>query len=102
MAVSDGPDATVVWLGGDDVARRQYPEADVVDLEGAFVTPAFVDSHVHLTSTGLAEIGLDLRGATSREHLLTLVAEHARAHPDGRERRTATTSTARSSTSPRT
>lgn len=83
MAVSDGPDAAVAWLGSDDVARALYPDATVVDLEGAFVAPAFVDAHVHLTSTGLAATGLDLRAATSREHLLTLVAEYGLAHPDG-------------------
>lgn len=83
MAVSDGPGSTVVWLGADDVGRRQFPDADTVDLEGRFVAPAFVDAHVHLTATGLSIVGLDLRSATSREHVLRLLAEHARANPDG-------------------
>lgn len=83
IAFSDGPDAAVVWLGADDTARSEFPDADVIDLDGAFVAPAFVDSHVHLTATGLSLTGLDLRSATSREHCLTLVAEHARRHPDG-------------------
>ena len=83
MAVTDGPDSAVAWLGTDHVARAQYPDADVVDLEGAFVAPAFVDAHVHLTSTGLSATGLDLRAATSREHLLALVADYAHRHPDG-------------------
>ena len=36
----------------------------VDDLDGALVTPAFVDAHVHATSTGITLTGLDL--ATSR------------------------------------
>ena len=80
MAVRDG---TVVWLGSDDVGRAQFPDAEIVDLDGGFVAPAFVDSHVHLTATGLALVGLDLRAATSREHCLPLIAEYAQAHPDG-------------------
>ncbi|MDF2824606.1 MAG: Amidohydrolase 3, partial [Mycobacterium sp.] len=76
-------DDTVAWLGSDDVGRHQFPEADVVDLAGAFVAPAFVDSHVHVTSTGLLLSGLDLRAATSRDHLLRLLREHAGRHPDG-------------------
>ena len=80
MAVRDG---TVVWLGSDDVGRAQFPDADTVDLDGAFVAPAFVDSHVHLTATGLMLSGLDLRAATSLRHCLDLVADYARAHPDG-------------------
>ncbi len=83
MAVTDGPDATVAWLGADDVGRAQFPDARVIDLDGGFVAPAFVDSHVHLTATGLASVGLDLRAATSLTHLLGLVADYAREHPDG-------------------
>jgi predicted amidohydrolase YtcJ len=80
MAVRDG---IVAWLGGDDVGRQQFPDADIVDLDGGFVAPAFVDSHIHLTATGLTLVGLDLRGATSRRHCLALVADYAQAHPDG-------------------
>ncbi|WP_420714675.1 amidohydrolase [Mycobacterium sp. Aquia_213] len=71
----------VAWLGSDDVGRRQFPDAEVVDLEGGFVAPAFVDSHIHVTATGLTLSGLDLRGATSRARCVQLVAEYAAAHP---------------------
>ncbi len=54
MAVRDG---TVVWLGSDDVGLAQFPDAEVVDLDGGFVAPAFVDSHVHVTATGLMLAG---------------------------------------------
>ncbi|MGH3562022.1 MAG: amidohydrolase family protein, partial [Mycobacterium sp.] len=80
MAVRDG---VVAWLGSDAVGRDQFPDADmVVDLDGGFVAPAFVDSHVHLTATGLTRIGLDLRPATSRRHCLQLIADCAVVHPD--------------------
>lgn len=70
MAVRDG---VVAWLGTDDVGRAQYPDARIVDLDGGFVAPAFVDAHVHTTATGLALTGLDLRAATSRQHCLDLI-----------------------------
>ena len=78
MAVRDG---VVAWLGSDAVGTQQFPDALTVDLDGAFVAPAFVDSHVHLTSTGLRITGLDLGPATSREQLRRLVAEHVVSHP---------------------
>ena len=78
MAVRDG---VVAWLGDDAVGRAQFPDAETIDLDGAFVAPAFVDSHVHLTATGLQLTGLDLRTATSREHCVTLIAEHVAANP---------------------
>ncbi|MCV7124870.1 amidohydrolase [Mycobacterium lacus] len=71
----------VAWLGSDDVGRSQFPDADVQDLDGAFVAPAFVDSHIHLSATGLTLSGLDLRPATSRAHMVRMVADYAAAHP---------------------
>ncbi len=80
MAVRDG---VVAWLGGDDIGRDQFPDAEIVELDGAFVTPAFVDSHVHVTGTGLTLTGLDLSPATSVDDCLRRIGEYARAHPDG-------------------
>ncbi|CAN5705406.1 amidohydrolase [soil metagenome] len=79
MAVRDG---VVAWLGSDDIARAQFPDAEIVDLDGGFVAPAFVDSHVHVTATGLSLTGLDLRAATSAAHCLRLIAEYVSTHPD--------------------
>ncbi|HET7666305.1 MAG TPA: amidohydrolase family protein [Mycobacterium sp.] len=80
MAVSDG---IVAWLGSDHLGRQQFPDAQMIDLDGGFLAPAFVDSHVHVTSTGLTLAGLDLRAATSLRHCLELVADYIHAHPDG-------------------
>jgi predicted amidohydrolase YtcJ len=78
MAVRGG---VVAWLGSDDVGRRQFPDAEVEDLDGGFVAPGFVDSHVHLSATGLTISGLDLRPADSRAHCLKMIADFAAAHP---------------------
>jgi len=80
MAVTDG---IVVWLGAERAGRALHPEAEVVDLDGAFLAPGFVDPHVHVTALGLQLIGLDLSGAESLEQCLALVGEYARAHPEG-------------------
>ncbi|WP_330230094.1 amidohydrolase family protein [Nocardia sp. NBC_00508] len=80
MAVTDG---TVVWLGAEQPGRALHPDAEVVDLDGAFVAPAFVDPHVHVTALGLKLTGLDLSGAASLEHCLRLLRASAAAHPDG-------------------
>jgi predicted amidohydrolase YtcJ len=78
MAVRNG---VVAWLGSDDVGRNQFPGARLVDLGDGFVAPGFVDSHIHLTATGLSLTGLDLRESTSRRHCLALIADYAAAHP---------------------
>lgn len=71
----------IIWLGSDDAGRSQFTNAEVEDLDGAFVAPGFVDSHVHLSATGLTLTGLDLRGATSRGHFVEMVADYAATHP---------------------
>ncbi|GED97981.1 amidohydrolase [Gordonia crocea] len=78
MAVADG---MVVWVGYDDVGRRLHPDAEVIDLDGRFVGPGFVDSHVHLTATGLATTGLDLSQARSRSDFLARLRTHAQQLP---------------------
>ena len=65
---------TVAWVGSDDAAAGHAPHADeVVELDGALVTPAFVDAHAHVTETGLALTGVDLGPATSLADALARV-----------------------------
>ncbi|AZM52088.1 amidohydrolase [Streptomyces sp. WAC 01529] len=75
----------VAWVGSEGAADAFADGVDeVVDLEGALVTPAFTDAHVHTTATGLALTGLDLSGARSLDDALVLVREHAAARPHDR------------------
>ncbi|RZU75906.1 hypothetical protein EV384_4481 [Micromonospora kangleipakensis] len=71
-------DGRIAWLG----AAADAPAADrVVDLDGALVTPAFVDAHVHATDTGLALSGLDLSAVHSAGELLDAVSAFAAGLP---------------------
>ena len=79
MAVANG---TIVWVGSDHVGRTLHPDAQVIHLDGALVAPAFVDSHVHLTSAGLALRGLDLSDAVSRDDCLDQIRRYAAEHTD--------------------
>lgn len=75
----------VAWVGSEGAADAFADGVDeVVDLDGALVTPAFSDAHVHTTSTGLALTGLDLSGAPSLEAALALVRDFAAARPHDR------------------
>lgn len=68
------------WIGDDAGAQVHEDVADrIVRLDGAFVAPGFVDSHIHATSTGLTLTGLDLSGLHSGEELLDAVHERAKA-----------------------
>ena len=69
----------IVWLGADP--EQAPPHRSRVELPGCVIGPAFVDAHVHLTTTGLALGGLDLTGVVRRSEVLEQVAAHAAQHP---------------------
>lgn len=72
----------VAWVGSEGAADAFASGVDeVIDLEGALVTPAFTDAHVHTTATGLALTGLDLSGARTLAEALELVRAHSAARP---------------------
>lgn len=77
MAVVDGE---VVWTGDDNTARVCFGDAaaEVLELDGALVTPAFVDAHVHATAAGLLAAGLDLSGCESLTECLDALDGAAR------------------------
>jgi predicted amidohydrolase YtcJ len=76
MLVVDG---RVAWLGDEADAGAHRDGADeVVGLDGALVTPAFVDAHVHATSTGQMLTGLDLVGCPSLAEALDRVERFCR------------------------
>ncbi|PYI66298.1 amidohydrolase [Arthrobacter livingstonensis] len=71
---------TVAWVGSEHAAASLLDaRMRLVDLDGALITPGFVDSHVHVTETGLALESVDLSGARSVAQALDLVAAAAAA-----------------------
>jgi hypothetical protein len=70
--------ATGEWVLVDDrhvqrVGSGEPPEAHrVVDLPGSTIVPGFVDTHVHLTNTGLALANEDVAQARSASDLLAV------------------------------
>ena len=66
---------TVAWVGSEQAASSIADSSmEIIDLRGALVAPGFLDSHVHLTETGIALESLQLRAATSARDVLDAVA----------------------------
>lgn len=66
---------TVAWVGSEQAASSIADSSmEIIDLHGALVAPGFVDSHVHLTETGIALGSLQLGGIRSARQLLDAVA----------------------------
>lgn len=75
-------DGQIAWLGSEDTVHTVLDGVDdVVDLDGALVTPGFVDAHAHVLETGFVLEGVDLSpraGITSLAAALDAVAAAAR------------------------
>ena len=65
---------TLVFVGSN-LSSQDYQcgEAQVIDLEGDYVFPGFVDSHAHLKGIGRRENSLNLQGINSLKEMLTAV-----------------------------
>jgi hypothetical protein len=73
-------DGRIAWVGAAGDAPRA---GRVLPGEGALLTPAFVDAHVHATATGLALTGLDLHSRSSLADALAAVAAAVATAPPG-------------------
>lgn len=56
---------------------------DVIDLQGKYLLPGFVDAHCHILPTGLDLGRLHLGIATTKEEVLQLVREEHAKRPEG-------------------
>ncbi|KRF29868.1 hypothetical protein ASG91_02450 [Phycicoccus sp. Soil802] len=77
--VVDEATGTIAWIGGDDAAAVHVDAVDeVVELDGALVTPAFVDAHAHVSQTGAGLRGVDLGTTRSVAEALSRIEDAAR------------------------
>ncbi len=73
----------IAWVGDEDGATSYDGADEVVDLHGAFLAPAFVDSHVHTVQAGFRLTELDLHDSPSLADTLDRLAAHAAGQSPG-------------------
>lgn len=77
-------DGQIAWMGTDTAAATLLSDGmERIDVDGALIAPAFVDSHVHLGDLGRSLNGLDLSGCRHGHEVLDAVAEQASTLPPG-------------------
>ena len=69
--------AHIAAVGSDAVKHKIGKRTRVIDLQGAFVVPGFVDGHVHFLLAAATLTPPDLRHTTSREEFARRVADAA-------------------------
>jgi predicted amidohydrolase YtcJ len=74
----------IVRVGSDDEVMALRGEATrVVDLDGRFVTPGFIDNHTHFNRAGELLLGVNLLAVSDADGMVTAVGEAAQRLPDG-------------------
>ncbi len=89
---SDSPWAEAVAVVGnrivavgsdDDVASYRGSDTRVIDLDGRFLSPGFIDNHTHFSRAGELLLGVNLLEVSDEEGLVAEVREASTRLPDG-------------------
>ncbi|MDP2471643.1 MAG: amidohydrolase [Candidatus Palauibacterales bacterium] len=71
-------DGVIDFVGSEELARdRIGPSTRVIELDGRFAMPGFLDTHTHFMDGAFRLTAVDLRDADSPEELARRLAEYA-------------------------
>lgn len=81
VAVKDGK---ILFVGSNsEIEKFIGSPTKVIDLEGKFAMPGFIESHAHFLGLGESLVNLDLRSAKSWNEVVAIVADAAKKHKPG-------------------
>ncbi len=67
---------------GEEDLTDKYESKKTIDLDGRFVVPGFIDSHVHFLSGGFGLSSVKLRDASTPEEFSNRIGEYAKTVPE--------------------
>jgi predicted amidohydrolase YtcJ len=70
---------SIIAIGTNaDVSKYKSEETNIIDAKGGFITPGFIDSHVHLMNGGGALIGVKLVDASTPQEFINRIKAFAK------------------------
>ena len=79
MAIRDGQ---IVAIGNEEEILGKFRSDSMLNADGSFVYPGFIDAHSHFTDYGESLYQVDLRYSSSWEEVLDRVQKFAAEHPE--------------------
>ena len=75
---------TLLAVGSnEEILRLKGADTKLIDVDGRFIAPGFIDTHVHLVDGGFNLISVKLRDAKSPEEFVERIAQYAATVPPG-------------------
>jgi len=72
-------DNKILFVGSNDEIENLIGDStEVIDLNGKFVIPGFIESHAHFIGLGESLINIDLRNAKSWDEIVTKISHAAK------------------------
>jgi len=81
MAISG--DSIVAIGTEEEIGKYAGNTSQIVDMEGNFITPGFIDAHVHLMMGGNALLSVELRDASTKEEFISRIVKFAETKKPG-------------------
>jgi hypothetical protein len=84
---SDSPKAEAMAIKGDtilaigsavDIQKFKGKSTEVIDVQNKFITPGFIDTHVHLLMGGNSLLSVQLRDAKTKNEFINRIAAFAK------------------------
>lgn len=72
-------DGRIVSIDGDSEGWEKH---QILDAQGATITPGFIDTHVHFSAAGMAMLALNLEECRTLAEVLQKISEEAHGKPD--------------------
>lgn len=77
-------DTKIVAVGNDSLLQQwQDKQTTVLDAKGKFITPGFIDAHVHFIAGGTHLLSIDLRNTTTRKAFIQAIADFVKTKKRG-------------------
>ena len=74
----------IIFVGNNEEAQAyKCGDTSLLDLQGSFVYPGFIDAHVHVKGIGYRELNLNLQGIDSLKEMLTVVEIYSNSRNPG-------------------
>ena len=75
---------SIIAIGAkQDILKFKNPSSKIIDVKGNYITPGFIDTHVHFLFGGFNLMSVQLRDAKTPDEFISRISQYAKTVPKG-------------------